>query len=99
MCLGGYEEIMPESAVTLKNFIMSYAQVCTRTFGHELPSTIMVPLIDNLNHSDDGATHEFINVKEHLAANPESEYFSQTKFTYDYTPIFKNAEPANAFEY
>jgi hypothetical protein len=59
----------------------------------------MAPLIDNLNHSDEGAVHELINEKLHLEADPESEYFHQSKYTYDYQPIFNNTEPKNCFEF
>ena len=33
----------------------------TRCFGWHLPSTMLIPFADFLNHSDDGVTHYIVN--------------------------------------
>ena len=43
-------------------FYSLYAQVCTRTFGYDTPSTCMVPMADNVNHNMVSASNEIINI-------------------------------------
>lgn len=45
---------------SIKEFRAVYAQVWTRCFGYNLPSTGMVPMADNFNHSDIRAGYEII---------------------------------------
>ena len=38
-----------------------FAQVCSRCFGWGLPTTAMIPMADNLNHSHITVVNETIN--------------------------------------
>ena len=47
-----YPDVFPHNAISPDLFYKFYAQVCTRCFGWGLPSTAMIPMADNCNHSD-----------------------------------------------
>ena len=51
-CLAKYPDVFNESSLEPGLFYRFYAQVCTRCFGWGLPSTAMIPMADNCNHSD-----------------------------------------------
>ena len=59
--LAKYPHVFPEGAITDKLFYKFYAQVCTRCFGWGLPSTSMIPMADNLNHSDVTVVQEIVH--------------------------------------
>lgn len=90
--LSAYPELFPN--VNKKSFLSFYAQVCTRCFGYGLPYCAMIPMADNLNHSDVNVSCEVINKTLHLEADESSTYFTKTKFMNDYSrgPIFNNEE-------
>ena len=66
-----------------------YAQVCSRCFGWGLPHTSMIPMADNMNHSDTNVIFEMITQSVHLQADFTSSYFSRSKFMNDYWAIFE----------
>lgn len=61
-----YKCIFPEKYVDAGLFYNVYGQVCTRCFGHGLPSTAMIPMGDNFNHSCVGVTYEVVSIQRHL---------------------------------
>ena len=65
-----------------------YAQVCSRCFGWGLPHTSMIPMADNMNHSDTNVIFEMITRSVHLEADHTSSYFSRSKYMNDYSAIF-----------
>ena len=52
----------------------------------------MIPMADNLNHSDVNVTCEVVTKSLHLQANEESAYFTKTKFMNNYSAIFDQKE-------
>ena len=89
-----HPSIFPHSSIDPKLFYKFYAQVCTRCFGWGLPSTAMVPMADNLNHSDVTVVQEICNKPMHLEADQSNKYFTRTKFMNDYSINFH----ADAYE-
>lgn len=87
-----YPEVFPESVVNSDLFYKFYAQVCTRCFGWGLPSTSMIPMADNCNHSDVTVVQEIINTKMHPFGDPGSKYFTKTKYMNDYSLQFDDQE-------
>lgn len=76
-----------------------YAQVCTRCFGYGLPGTSMVPMADNINHSDINAVNEIIQKEFHPKATFRSDgYFRKTKFMNDYSHLYSEQELAQLDE-
>lgn len=47
-----HPKIFNKETITLKNFMGVFAQMVTRDFGWYLPSTCLIPMADNLNHSN-----------------------------------------------
>ena len=87
-----YPNVFPHSAINPKVFYKFYAQVCTRCFGWGLPSTAMIPMADNCNHSDVSVVQEIVNKKMHLEGDSGTNYFTRTKFMNDYSINFQNEE-------
>ena len=90
--LSFYPHIFPPSQISSELFYKFYAQVCTRCFGWGLPSTSMVPMADNHNHSDVTVVQEILNKQMHLEADKDNKYFTKTKFMNDYSICFNQAE-------
>ena len=84
-----YPEIFPPGSITSELYFKFYGQVCTRCFGWGLPSTSLIPMADNCNHSDVTVVQEIINTSMHLDAEPESPYFTKTKMMNDFQINFK----------
>jgi hypothetical protein len=61
-----------------------YAQVCSRCFGWGMPYTSMIPMADNLNHSDVNVVLEIVTKSVHLSADEESTYFYKAKYMNNY---------------
>ena len=61
-----YPHIFPPSKYNSDLFYKFYSQVCTRCFGWGLPSTAMIPMADNHNHSDVTVVQEILNKTMHL---------------------------------
>ena len=87
-----YPHIFPPSQIDSALFYKFYAQVCTRCFGWGLPSTSMIPMADNCNHSDVTVVQEILNKPMHLEAERSSKYFTKTKFMNDYSINFQPSE-------
>ena len=83
-----HPDIFPESVLKAELFYKIYAQVCTRCFGWGLPSTSMMPMADNFNHSDVKTKKQVVNKKMHLEAERSSKYFTKTKYMNDYSICF-----------
>ena len=90
--MGKYPEIFDERSLGSQLFYKFYAQVCTRCFGWGLPSTAMIPMADNCNHSDVSVVQEILNHDMHLVANRESNYFTSTKYMNDYSLNYEDSE-------
>ena len=84
-----YPDIFPPEVFTESLFYKFYAQVCTRCFGWGLPSTAMIPMADNCNHSDVTVVQEILNKQMHLEAEPGTTYFTKTKMMNDYSINFE----------
>lgn len=88
-CLQKYPEIFESKSLERQNFLAIYAQVCSRCFGWGLPHTSMIPMADNMNHSDTNVIFEMITRSVHVKADIDSSYFSRSKFMNDYQAIFE----------
>lgn len=89
-----YPSVFPHTIVDPKLFYKFYAQVCTRCFGWGLPSTAMIPMADNFNHSDVTVVQEIVHKPSHITADTSSKYFTKTKYMNDYSICFDAAEYA-----
>lgn len=69
-----------------------YAQVCSRCFGWGMPFTSMIPMADNLNHSDVNVVLELIHKSIHLQPNEESTYFYKAKYMNNYSQVYTAQE-------
>lgn len=87
-----YPDIFDHSSIKPEIFYKFYAQVCTRCFGWGLPSTAMIPMADNCNHSDVTVVQEIVHRQMHLSAERDSQYFTKTKFMNDYSLMFDEAD-------
>jgi len=87
-------------------FMRVFAQVCSRCFGWGLPSTSMIPMADNLNHSHVTCVNETINTTFHKNFTTQKphggvprKYFTRDKFMNDYRAVFTveeaDAQPVN----
>ena len=90
--LSKYPDIFKHSTLNPDLFYKFYAQVCTRCFGWGLPSTAMIPMADNCNHSDVTVVQEIVHKQKHLEANRQSSYFTKTKYMNDYSVCYDNDE-------
>ena len=87
-----YPQVFKPETVSIKLFKHLYAQVCTRCFGWGLPYCAMIPLADNLNHSDVSIMNEVVNKKLQLLGDEESSYFTRMKFMNNYREIFEDSD-------
>ena len=90
-CLAKYPDVFLESSREPGVFYKFYAQVCTRCFGWGLPSTAMIPMADNCNHSDVTVVQEIVHKEMHLIADRTSQYFTRTKYMNDYSIVFDDS--------
>lgn len=56
-----YPELFSPELVDRSLFMRIFAQVCSRCFGWGLPTTAMIPMADNMNHSHATCVNETIN--------------------------------------
>ena len=91
-------EIFDHTVLNKGMFMRLLSQCCTRCFGFGLPSTSMVPMGDNMNHSHVTVVQEIVNKPLHLKGEVESNYFQKTKFMNDYSVIFGDYEGETALE-
>jgi len=87
-CMAKYPDVFEHKSISADLFYKFYAQVCTRCFGWGLPSTAMIPMADNLNHSDVTVVQEIVHKYMHLIADRTSNYFTKTKYMNDYSLCF-----------
>lgn len=90
--LSKFPDVFKPESLQKSVFLKFYSQVCTRCFGWGIPFTSMVPMADNLNHSDVNVICETINKRLHLEPDQESSYFTLAKFMSDYSTIFSEEE-------
>jgi hypothetical protein len=69
-----------------------YAQVCSRCFGWGMPYTSMIPMADNLNHSDVNVVLELIHKSIHLKPEEENTYFYKAKYMNSYAQVYSAEE-------
>lgn len=87
--LDKYPDIFTPNVITSELYFKFYGLVCTRCFGWGLPSTSLIPMADNLNHSDVDVSQEIINTDMHLTAQPgASSYFTKSKMMNDFSINF-----------
>jgi hypothetical protein len=65
-----------------------FAQVCSRCFGWGLPTTAMIPMADNFNHSHMTIINETINLDMQKKYDPKTKYFTKDKFMNNYLAAF-----------
>jgi hypothetical protein len=53
-----------------------------------MKSVCMIPMADNVNHSNVRVTHELVNLEKHLQ-QPNPEYFTVSRYSFDYRDIAK----------
>lgn len=77
-------------------FMLMYNYACTRCFGWTLPSTMMVPLADFLNHQPCDTQYEIYNRELHtVKTTVDSQgYRTPKRFSIDYTELYKPEELA-----
>ena len=71
-----------------------YNYACTRCFGWTLPSTMMVPLADFLNHQPCDTQYEIYQRQLHtVKTSVDSQgYRTPKRFSIDYTALYKPEE-------
>ncbi len=62
--------------------------MCSRCFGWGIPHTSMIPMADNLNHSDVNVLCEVVTHSLHMNPDEDSHYFTKTKFMDDFSLAF-----------
>ena len=87
-----YPAIFPSRFVNKALFLNAFAQVCSRCFGYGLPSCSLLPMADNQNHNCIDINVEMVNVKEHFKDDKESDYYRFSKFTGNYSSLFKSLD-------
>jgi len=100
MVLLSYPETFNPQVADRTLFMRIFAQVCSRCFGWGLPSTSMIPMADNLNHSHGTCINETIHTTFHLKYTGDKphhggvpkHYFTREKFMNDYSAIFSEQE-------
>lgn len=82
------------TGATKENFLLMYNYACTRCFGWTLPSTMMVPLADFLNHQPCDTQYEIYQRQLHtVKASVDSQGYKTTKrFSIDYTNLYTEDE-------
>ena len=91
-CMSKYPEIFQESSLQIELFKRFYAQVCTRCFGWSMPTTAMIPVADNFNHSNVQTEFSIFHKKMHLECNRDSQYFTKTRFMNDFSLCYDQSE-------
>jgi len=85
-----YPNTFPERFIDQGLFLNTYAQTCTRCFGYGLPSTCMVPMADNLNHTHEQISHEIMNVPLHTEPEANAEYATPSKMINNFSTLFEH---------
>lgn len=94
-----YPEAFPGGACK-EQFLLMYNYACTRCFGWTLPSTMMVPLADFLNHQPCDTQYEIYQRDLHtVKTSVDSQgYRTPKRFSIDYTQIYTDSELAGLNE-
>lgn len=95
-----YPEYFSHELLDRQLFMRIFAQVCSRCFGWGLPTTAMIPMADNCNHSHGTCVNETINKdfqSDYLPLKPNfgnvpRKYFTREKFMNDYSAAFTSEQ-------
>ena len=93
--MGRYPDVFQASTIDPDLFYKFYAQVCTRCFGWGLPSTALIPMADNCNHSDVSVVQEIVHKGLHLTSERGENYFTKTKYMNDFSLNYDQDEYQN----
>ena len=74
-----YPMIFPKKYVDRGLFLNVFAQVCSRCFAYGPNSTAMIPMADNINHSDVNVSNEVINIQKHIEGEIDPNYYKAEK--------------------
>ena len=89
--LEGYPDLFP--GFTKELFLRMYNFACTRCFGWTLPSTMMVPLADFMNHAPVDTSYDVYSKQEHAVKQSVNSEKTQSTFVpnkkTDYSAIYK----------
>ncbi len=93
LVMSTYPEYFHPQIIDRSLFMTIFAQVCSRCFGWGLPTTAMIPMADNMNHSHGTCVNEAINKRYQMLYEKGSKqvprtYFTREKFMNDYSTIF-----------
>lgn len=58
-----YPQFFPLDKFSKQDFLWCYEAVMTRCFGWSLPTTMLVPMADFMNHNPDGTTSYIVNTR------------------------------------
>jgi hypothetical protein len=88
-----YPEVFPGGS-SRELFMLMYNYACTRCFGWTLPSTMMVPLADFLNHHPCDTQYEIYQRELHtVKTSVDSQgYRTPKRFSIDYTTLYPQEE-------
>lgn len=90
-----YPQHFSKELIDRELFMRIFAQVCSRCFGWGLPTTAMIPMADNMNHSHATCVNETIHKGFQANFEPKKpwggvprRYFTRDKFMNDYSQIY-----------
>ena len=86
-CLRRYPNVFKRETINKELILRLYGQICTRTFGSSLHTSMMVPMADNYNHANVIVRPYLIHKASHLLADKQAKYFSPSKFMNDYSLV------------
>ena len=75
-CLRSYPDVFEKRTINKSLILQFYGQICTRTFGSSLYTSMMVPMADNYNHANVNVCPYIFHRPSHLQADPNSKYFN-----------------------
>ena len=78
--------------ITEELFRFVEISVGTRVFGYSIPCTAIIPMADMLNHSDLDVQYEVFNKQLHLNDVNSKDYYTRSKFMFDYQYIYTKEE-------
>ena len=91
-------KVFDQKYINEELFMNLYAQACTRCWGYNLPSTCMIPMADNFNHTSTTISRNVISKDlHHKGKNLDYSYFTHKKFMNDYSQLFGHNE-SNLFD-
>ena len=89
-CLRRYPSIFQKSTIDKDLILRFYGQICTRTFGSSLFTSMMVPMADNYNHANVSVSPYIVHKTLHEQADTESKYFTPLKYMNDYSRVMES---------